>query len=108
MRSTTCSQAYLADDLVERLQILEMAKQKTQRVTLVLGEQASRRLERLQRLLDVRTIVGVIQQALQLLEFFVTKVTQGNEFLVRDKNGNLELITVLGISGAVEDDEQAA
>jgi hypothetical protein len=78
-----------------------MIKKKTQRVTLDLGEHAARRLERLQDVLDVRSMVGVIQLSLQLMEYVADQMSEGREFLSKDKDGNLERIAFLGINPGI-------
>ena len=75
-----------------------MVKKKSQRVTLDLGESAAQRIARLQEVLDARTLVDVIRQSLKLLEFFVSQVLKGKEFLLRDSaTGNVELLTILDL-----------
>ena len=75
-----------------------MAKKKSQRVTLDLGENSAQRIERLLRVLDARTIVDVIRQALKLLEFIVAQAQGGKEFLLRDKKtGEVERVTILDL-----------
>jgi hypothetical protein len=73
-----------------------MKKKNPQRITLDLGESSVRRIERLQEGLEVRTMVGTIEKALQLLEFFVDKTEEGYEFLLRNRQtGEAELVTIL-------------
>jgi hypothetical protein len=75
-----------------------MTKKKTQRVTLDLGEQSSRRLARLIDVMDTGTMVGVFQYSLQLMEYVVDQMQEGRDFFVKDKDGNLERIAFLGIN----------
>jgi len=75
-----------------------MATKKSPRLTLDLGENSAQRIERLLQILDARTIVDVIRQALKLLEFFVNQVLGGKEFLLRDtKTGVIEKVTILDL-----------
>jgi len=81
-----------------------MKKQKPQRITMDLGEASVRRIERLQEALEVRTIVGTIEKALQLLEFFADKTDEGYEFLLRNRQTRkAELVTILELRGRRQD-----
>lgn len=75
-------------------------KKKTQRLTLDLGERSWDRLSRLQEVMEAGTKVGVIQSALQLLEFVVDQTRQGHTFLQRDAKGNVGPLTILGLTPA--------
>lgn len=77
-----------------------MTKKKTQRLTLDLGERAWDRLSRLQEVMEAGTKVGVIQSALQLLEYFAERTEQGHSFLERDAKGNVGPLTILGVTPA--------
>lgn len=73
-------------------------KKKSQRITLDLGETSAQRIARLQQILDERTIVEVIRQALKLLEFIVNQILKGKEVLLRDpRTGEAELLTILDL-----------
>jgi len=68
------------------------------KTTLELGRGSEQRIARLLKVLDARTVVEVIRQALKLLEFFVIQVLKGKEFLLRDpKTGEVERITILDL-----------
>lgn len=75
-----------------------MPKKPTQRLTLDLGERSWDRLTRLQDVMEAGTKVGVIQQALQLLEFVVDRTQVGHTFLDRDAAGNVETLAILGLT----------
>lgn len=77
-----------------------MAKKPTQRITLDLSERSWDRLSRLQEVMEAGTKVGVIQSALQLLEFVVDRTQQGHTFLDRDAIGNVETLAILGLTPA--------
>jgi len=73
-----------------------MADKKSQRITLDLGENSAQRIERLLGVLDARTTVDVIRQALRLLEFHVVQEQRDKEVLLRDKKtGKVEKVTIL-------------
>ena len=75
-----------------------MKKKKPKRITLDLGESSVQRIVRLQDALEVRTIVGTIEKALQLLEFVVDKADEGYECLLRNRQtGQAELVTILEV-----------
>ena len=80
-----------------------MAEKKSQRITLDLGENSAQRIERLLGVLDARTTVDVIRQALKLLEFHVSQEQAGKEVLLRDKDsGVVEKITILDLVPEVQ------
>jgi hypothetical protein len=68
------------------------------KTTLELGKSSEQRIGRLQRVLDARSVVEVIRQALKLLEFIVDQVLKGKEILLRDPStGEVERITILDL-----------
>ena len=83
-------------------------KKFTQRLTLDLGERSWDRLTRLQEVMEAGTKVGVIQSALQLLEFVVDRTQQGHTFLDRDAAGNVETLAILGVTRARAARDEAA
>lgn len=86
-----------------------MTKKTSQRVTLDLGRKATERLARLQSILDVRTMVQVIQQALQLFEFFVDRTLKGYQFLARNpETGETEHIMILDLMPVRSEADQEA
>jgi hypothetical protein len=75
-----------------------MSKKTSQRITLDLGRKSTDRIARLQSILDVRTMVQIIQQALQLFEFFVDYTLKGYQFLARNpETGETERIMILDL-----------
>ena len=85
-----------------------MPKKLTQRLTLDLSERSWERLSRLQEIMEAGTKVGVIQSALQLLEFVVDRTQQGHTFLDRDVAGNVETLAILGVTPARVARDEAA
>lgn len=64
-------------------------------VTLTFNERAYKRLEQLEKIVAAHSKVGVILQALQLLEFMANKATDGYAFQVIDSQGRCEKIEIL-------------
>lgn len=85
-----------------------MSQKTSQRITLDLGKKAADRIARLQRILDVRTMVQIIQQALQLYEFFVDRTLKGYQFLARNpETGETECIMILDLMPVSPEVDQA-
>jgi len=59
------------------------------RLQVVLGESAVARLERLQEYVEPNTKTEVFRVALRLLEDVVSELDKGNEFLIKDKSGQV-------------------
>lgn len=76
----------------------EPMSRNTKRLTLDFGERSWDRLEWLQDVTEVGTKVGVVQQALQLLEFVVLRAGQGQQVFIRDEAGKVENLAVLGMT----------
>jgi hypothetical protein len=86
-----------------------MAKETFKRVTLDLGRKAVERIARLQSILDVRTMVQIIQQALQLFEFFVDRTLKGYQFLAKNpETGETEVIMILDLMPVRSEAEREA
>lgn len=68
------------------------------RLTIDLSPAAWDRLDRLKELTEAGTKTGVIQQALQLLEFAVDAGQRGHVMLDKAPDGNVERLAILGIS----------
>lgn len=59
------------------------------RIQLVLGAKAVERLDKLKERMDPPNQTEVFRNSLQLLEAVIDEIDKGNEFLLKDKDGNI-------------------
>ena len=59
------------------------------RLQVVLGESAVARLERLEECVEPSTKTEVLRVALRLFEDVISELDKGNEFLIKDKSGQI-------------------
>lgn len=62
---------------------------KTHRVQLELPEKSMKRLDSLKELTDASSYAEVIRNAVRLYEDMANEASRGQEFLIRDNNGNI-------------------
>lgn len=82
----------LSDGVMTRMRRRVGSKSKKHalvRLQVVLGESAVARLERLQEYVEPSTKTEVFRIALRLLEDVVSELDKGNEFLIKDKSGQV-------------------
>ena len=80
-----------------------MKKQPVRRITADLGPDSYKRLTKLQRFLECRTMIGVITRALELLELVVHALDKGFSVVMRDQDGNEIPIKILGLNRPVDE-----
>ncbi|MGH8487368.1 MAG: hypothetical protein ACREXS_00445 [Gammaproteobacteria bacterium] len=67
---------------------LERGAKKT-RLQIVLGQNSVRRLDEMKEFVEPSTRSEVFRVSLRVLDDIVEELKKGNEFLIRDKNGNI-------------------
>lgn len=72
-------------------------KKKTVRITLDLGPVSYKRLTQLTRFLD-NTKIGVIKQALELLERIAHALEKGYSLVMVDRDGNQIPVMIIGLN----------
>jgi hypothetical protein len=67
---------------------------KTRRVQMELSQSSFERLNRLKDLVEAPSYTEVMKDALRLYEFVIQKDSEGSNFLVRSKNGDMAEIKI--------------
>jgi hypothetical protein len=67
---------------------------KTRRVQMELSQSSFDRLNRLKDMIEAASYTEVMKDALRLYEYVVQKDTEGSNFLVKSKNGDVSEIKI--------------
>lgn len=65
------------------------ASSEKERINLALSPRAFEQLEKIREKTEASSYTEVFRNAIKLYDALIEEAEQGNEFLVRDKNGNL-------------------
>jgi hypothetical protein len=69
-------------------------KEKATRVQMDLSPSSFERLNRLKEMVEAKTYTEVMKDALRLYEWIVQEESDGSDFLVRTKDGELEKVKI--------------
>ena len=67
---------------------------KTRRVQMELSQSSFERLNRLKEMIEASSYTEVMKDALRLYEYVVQKDSEGSNFLLKSKNGDIESIKI--------------